>query len=372
MRTYIELVADNLLHNLSLFHTLSRRKIMFVIKANAYGHGLKEILEITRNCPEIGYYAVDSLSEARAVRSAGIQKPVLVIGWLDTKELRELVDTDFETLVPSLDHARLLNSIAKKKSKPVYVHLKLETGTHRLGMEPEHVLRWFQECQFPYLKIKGLYSHFANIEDTADSTFARMQLQRYLQVLDQLQGKQFLRHFSCSASVLLFPETYFDLIRVGISAYGYWPSKQTYISYLEKKIRPLELKRVLNWYSHVAQVKSVEKGASIGYGLTYKTRSRSKLAVIPIGYYDGLDRRLSNIGHMILGHETIPIRGRICMNMLMADVSHISRVRPGDRVIVIGEGGDEKVDAALLAEWTGTISYEVLTRINPFLPRCVL
>ncbi len=163
--------------------------------------------------------------------------------------------------------------------------------------------------------------------------------------------------------------TYFDILRIGISAYGYWPSKQTYVSYLEKHEQPICLKPVLSWYAKVAQVKPLKKGFSVGYGLTYKTYNKAKIIIVPVGYYDGYDRKLSNISQVIVNGQTAPVRGRICMDMFMVEVTHISHVKQGMPVTLIGGNGAERITADYLADLTGSINYEILSRINPLIPR---
>jgi len=372
MKTHIEINAANLLHNLAQFKAITKKKSMFAVKANAYGHGLKEIIEITKNSPAVDQFAVDSLSEALLVKSIEPSKPILVLGWTDRDELEELIGNDFETVVPSSEHMRLVKQISKKLNRKALIHLKIETGTNRLGLEPEKAISMLAGINEKNVEIRGIYSHFANIEDTTDPAFARQQLALFHSVLPHLPSTNILKHFSSSASTLLFPETFFDLVRIGISAYGYWPSRQTHALYLEKHKSRISFKPVLSWYTKVAQVKEIKKGAAIGYGLTYKTFNKARIIVVPIGYYDGYDRKLSNVAQVLVNGIKAPVRGRICMNMFMVDVTHIKNVKVGDRVTILGSEKSEKLDADMLAEWSGTINYEILARINPLIPRFVV
>jgi alanine racemase len=372
MKTHIEINALNLKKNLNLFKKLTQKKIMFVVKANAYGHGLREIIEITKNESVVDQYAVDSLTEALLIGTLQKKKPVLVLGWTDRNELRELIANGFETVVPSGEHLRWANEISKKMNRKALIHLKIETGTNRLGMEPKKAISLLQGINQQYIEIRGIYSHFANIEDTTDPAFARQQMALFRSVLPHLPSAKSCKHFSSSASSLLFPETFFDMVRIGISAYGYWPSRQTHALYLEKSKRKTSFKPVLSWYSQVAQVKEVKKGAAIGYGLTYKTYKKARIIVVPIGYYDGYDRKLSNISQVLVHGVKAPVRGRICMNMFMVEVGHINNVKVGDRVTILGREKNETIDADMLAEWSGTINYEILARINPNIPRIVV
>ncbi|MCP5054789.1 MAG: alanine racemase, partial [bacterium] len=359
MKTHIELSAANLVHNLEEFHKLTDgKKIMFAVKGNAYGHGLKEVVSITRQLDFVDYYAVDTLAEASIVRSIEADKKILVIGWADNAQLEEIISNRFELVVPSVDYLNRVEEISSRLNVNARVHLKVETGISRLGMFPREIVAAVNSStasgegsRYRHVDMVGIYSHFANIEDTTDHSFAEHQLGVFNRLLDELRpfSETLLKHFSCSASALLFPKTHFDIIRIGISAYGFWPSKPTYVSYIEKKRTAIQLEPVLSWYSKVAQVKELEKGEAIGYGLTYKTFDRSKIIVVPVGYYDGYDRRLSGSATIIINGVNAPVRGRVCMNMFMAEVTHIKTVQPGDRVVLIGSGGGEMVTADHLA-----------------------
>ncbi len=371
MKTHVALNAANLLHNLRQFQRLTRAPLMFVVKANAYGHGLRPVVEIARRSTAVGRYAVDSLAEALAVRELVADKPVLILGWSDRDELDELLRRGFEAVVPSEEHLRWLLAAATRVGRRARVHLKIETGTNRLGIDPGRAVALLQRLNPERVELCGVYSHFANIEDTTDPAFAQGQLKLFRGLLRRLKGGGACRHFSSSASTLLFPETHFDMARVGISAYGYWPSRQTHALYLEKHKQGIALKPVLSWHAKVAQVKTVAKGAAIGYGLTYKAFAKSRIVVIPVGYYDGYDRKLSNASQILVHGVKAPVRGRVCMDMFMADVSHVPGVKAGDPVTLLGNEGQERIDADMLAEWAGTINYEVLSRINPLIPRVV-
>jgi alanine racemase len=375
MKTHIEINAKNLVHNLKEFEKLTDRKIMLAVKANAYGHGLKEVISITRELPSIGYYAVDTLEEALTVTAVDNNKKILVIGWADGAQLKEMILNGFELVVPSIDYLKQVEEISKEVKLKAKIHVKVETGTGRLGMPPAHAVDIFTGASgtaAKHVDFIGIYSHFANIEDTTDHSFAQHQLDIFNDLLQKINHKNLLKHFSCSASTLLFPKTHFDIVRVGISAYGFWPSKPTYVSYIEKKKPAIQLKPVLSWFSKVAQVKTLEKGESIGYGLTYKAFDRARTVVVPVGYYDGYDRKLSNVSTIIVNGVKAPIRGRICMNMLMAEVTHIKNIKAGDRVILIGEEGNEKITADDMADLAGSINYEIISRLNPLIPRLVI
>ncbi|MEN8153726.1 MAG: alanine racemase [Acidobacteriota bacterium] len=373
MKSWIELNSKNLKHNLDIFKKKANgSKVLFAVKANAYGHGLKEILSITKDLNSFEYYGVDSISEAKLVKDIDKNKNILILGWSDEDELELAIREEIEFVAPSIGYLEKANRIASKLNRKGMVHLKVETGTSRLGADPEELAGILENFPYENLVIKGIYSHFANIEDTTDHSYARKQLKIFNKFLKKIGKNDFIKHFSCSASSLLFPETYFDMVRVGISAYGFWPSKQTYVSFNEKNGGEIELKPVLSWYSKVAQVKDLDRGTYISYGLTYKTYDRSEIVVIPVGYYDGYNRELSNISKVIINGDASPVRGRVCMDMFMSEVTHIKGVREGDRVILIGEENGESITVDFLADLAGTINYEFISRLNPMIPRIVI
>ena len=181
-----------------------------------------------------------------------------------------------------------------------------------------------------------------------------------------------MRHTACSAALLLFEKTKFDLVRPGIAFYGLWPSKETYLSYRLQGRSNKILKPALSWYTRVIQIKDVSPNSFIGYGCTFRTTSQTKLAVLPIGYYDGYDRSLSNLAHVLIRGKRAPVRGRVCMNLMMVDISDIPGIKLEEPATLIGENGEEAISADLLADWANTVNYEILSRINEKIPRIVV
>jgi len=370
-KTHIEINSRNLIHNLRAFYRITGKPVMFVVKGNGYGHGIREVVKVARDLEFIDYYAVDSLPEARQVREEDPRRKILVLGWAPPAAVQSFIEEGFEFVVPSTEYFRQVRALAQKMNRPARVQIKVETGTSRLGMPPEEALQCLDAKPDPQVVIAGIYSHYANIEDTLSHDYARGQLEKFRALLARIPQSGILRHFSCSAAALLFPETHFDLVRVGISAYGLWPSKETYISYFASKRERIELRPVLSWYSRVAQVKELKEGQGIGYGITYKTFAPARMAIVPVGYYDGYDRGLSNNATVLIRGVRAPLRGRVCMNMIIVEVTHVPDVTPGDPVTLIGHSGKEGITADHLAEIAGTINYELLSRINPLIPRRV-
>ncbi len=363
--TTVEISKKNLIHNLGEFRKRvgKRIKIMAVVKANAYGHGILEVAKIvSRNGAD--WLGVASLEEGLLLRQEKINLPILVLGYIPLSEIGKAIKEDLSFVVYNRQTLEKANQKAK-------VHLKLETGTNRQGIDLKEIVFFAKFCQKKNIFLEGIYTHFANIEDALDPSFAMEQLEVFkkaLQLLKQARIEIPLKHTACSAATILFSQTYFNLVRVGISLYGLWPSKETKISAQNS----LELKPVLSWKTKIAQIKRVEKGESVGYGRTWWATRKSKIAVLPVGYWDGYDRKLSNSGRVLIHGQFAPVVGRVCMNMIMVDVTDISGVGLEDEVVLLGKQGKNEVTAEELAEKIGTINYEVVTRINPLLSRKVV
>ena len=375
--SWVEIDAAALRQNLAAFAQRVGRGVRLcpVVKANAYGHGLATVARLC--APRSAFFAVASLDEAVQLRDAHVAKPVLNLGYVPLADLAEAVRAGFHLTVSSLETLTALDAAARQVRRRAAVHLELETGTHRLGFTPVQLAAAAELVHRarPRLVVAGASTHFANIEDTTDHGYARRQLRAFGQGLARLGEpgvKPRLRHAACSAAAILFNETHFDLARIGISLYGHWPSRETLVSSRTRRHTRLALAPVLSWKTRVVQLQDVPAGASVGYGCSYRTTRAARLAVLPVGYWDGFDRGLSNLGRVLIRGREAPIRGRLCMNMCMVDVSDIPEVTLEDEVVLLGAQGEARITAEDMAAALGTIVYEVLTRINPFAPRVVV
>jgi alanine racemase len=346
-----------------------------VVKANAYGHGL---LEAARIAAEAGadWLCVNNVEEGARLREAGIEQPVLVMGYVPLGELDAAVRHGLRLVVYNLETLDGLERAAGRQQRRVPVHIKLETGTYRQGVAPSELPCYVSRIrESTWLALEGLSTHLANIEDTTDHRFAEEQISAFGRARDSLRrdGVEVpVCHAACSAAALLFTRTHLDLARIGISLYGLWPSRETYVSCAERGKPALGLRPALAWKTRVAQVKDVPEGAYIGYGCTYRTTRPSRIAVLPVGYHEGYDRGLSGVAYVLLRGRRAPVRGRVCMNISMVDVTDIAGVGLEDEVVLLGAQGDERITAEQLAAWCGTISYEIVARIHPALPRVVV
>ena len=352
-----------------------------VVKSNAYGHGL-ELMASSAVEAGADSFCVHALDEALILRRAGFSQDILVMGHVPLARLGEAVEQDLRLVLYNPETLDRLAEETSSQGRSVRVHLKVETGTHRQGVEGAALDGLLVQLKgLPRVQLEGVYTHFANIEDTTDHQYARRQMARFRAALETVERAGFAptkRHAACSAATVLFPETHFDLVRVGISQYGFWSSKETLLSHehsaSEGSARRTtgSLTPVLSWKTRVSQVKSVEAGAAVGYGCTFVTTRPSRIAILPIGYSDGYDRGLSSSAHVLIRGRRAQVCGRVCMNLTMVDVTDIPGVQLEDEVVLIGRQGDAEISADHLAGLTGTIHYEVVTRLGPHLPRLMV
>jgi alanine racemase len=376
----IEISKANLIHNIKQFRRVidTRTKISAVVKANAYGHGDVEVVKILNSY--VDYFQVNSVEELERVRKF-TKKPILVLGYIQKSDLQEAMNLGCIISVFDLHHALLINTEAGKLGIKQKVHIALDSHLGREGIMPAQVARFVVEIKkMKYIKVDGVYSHFANIEDihstgsgpSADFSHAQKQIDSYegaVKIFKENGYSKIQTHISATSGILAYEKWkgINNIARLGIGLYGMWPSVE-----LEKMWKKkISLKPVLKYVTHIAQVKTLPKGHSIGYGLTYITKSEMQIAVIPQGYADGLSRTLSNNGSVLIKGKRAPILGRIAMNMFVVDVSHIKGVKAEDEVVILGTQKGETITAEELARNMGTINYEVTTHLSPLLPRIV-
>lgn len=352
-------------------------EISAVVKANGYGHGWEIIAQLAAD-HGAGSFCVHSLEEALQLRQAGHRQDILLLGQVMRRRLSEVVQQGLTLAIFDQSSAEALATTCRKLQRAAKVHLKIETGTHRQGLCGDE-LRGVVETlkKEPLIDIEGAYTHYANIEDTTRHDYAEHQKERFRSALRQLRdlGVEPRKvHTACSAAALLFTDTHYQMVRLGISQYGFWPSRETQVSYqLQQGTTGAEtLQPLLTWKTRVGQVKPIPADSFIGYGCTYQVTRPSRLAILPIGYSDGYDRRLSNRGHVLIRGRRAPIRGRICMNLTMVDITDIPDVAPEDEVVLLGRQGQQDIRAEDLAQHIGTIQYEVVSRLRPGIPRFVV
>lgn len=367
-----EVNASALINNFNEFRQISQNPdgIFPVIKANAYGHGMALTAKILKNAKG---FCVNEIREAETLRRHGIKQPIIVLGYMLPEFADDAVTLNTIPVIYSAGVVQALDRAAQTRKTRIPVIIKVETGTNRQGLLPKQALKLAMQIKdMSGVGLFGLSTHFADIEDTTDHSFAMSQLHRFMETAELFRQNRLdpgLLSAANSAAALLWPNTHLSITRLGIALYGMWPSKETFATAVQRHREAVNLQPVLTWKTRIIQVKQVEKGEYIGYGRTFRTTHRTRLAVIPVGYYDGYDRKASNRAHVLINGVRCQVRGRVCMNMFMVDITDVPSVKPGDEVVLLGKQGDEQITAEDLALWFNTINYEVTTRINENIPR---
>jgi len=381
--SYIEISKENLIHNIKHFRILVKNgaKIATVVKANAYGHGDKEVVKIIS--PYTDYFQVDDVEELERIRKV-TKKPILVFGYLNEEGIRKAIKLNAIISAFDMIHILKINHIASEMKEKVKVHVPIDSYLGREGIMPSQIENFIIEIKkLKNIELDGIYSHFANIEDTMNFTHAERQIDMYhscVEIFRTSGFKNIKTHISATSGILVYEKgnSLHNIVRLGIGVYGMWPSE--HLQYLNKK--KIILKPVLRWVTHVAQIKILPANHSIGYGLTYITKKATKIAIIPQGYADGFPRALSNNGEVLIKGKRAKILGRVAMNMTVVDVSNIKDVLPEDEVVILGKQacppsqgsrlGKNEITAEQIAKESNTINYEATTRISALLPRIVI
>lgn len=369
-RTWAEIDLSALIHNFNLIKASSDNAlIMSVVKANAYGHSVENIAPILEKAGT-DWFAVSNIEEAVQLRSIGIKKPILILGYTPVEMADKLKAYDISQCVYSLEYARLLSENAKKNNVDIKIHLKLDTGMSRLGFDcRDDRLCGLDEARLSAklenLICEGVFTHFAESdrEIALDDGFTDKQYDRFLKATNYLKQNGItpkICHCCNSAALLSDKDKHCDLVRPGIILYGLTPSSASQFE--------LDFKPVMSLKSIVSMVKTIKKDDELSYGRTFKAEKAMKIATIAAGYADGYPRALSNNGYILIKGKKAPILGRICMDQMLVDVTDIENVSIGDEVLLFGK--DLSVD--ILAEKTNTINYEIVCGISPRVPRVII
>lgn len=345
--------------------------IAAVIKSNAYGHGLIEIAQVVSKTG-VKFLCVDNIFEARAIKNSPYQlKPnILILGGVESEDLPWVIRNNIHFGIYDLVFAKKAQNLAKKLKRKGKAHIKIDTGMHRLGFNIEDAIDSIIEIQknYHHIEIEGLWSHFADSGSERSEKYTLGQIQKFSELIERLKRNRIkirYEHLCNSSGVVAFPEAYFNLVRPGILIYGIFPS-----DYIKKNYqRRLKIEPALNFKTRIVALRDLPKGERIGYGLTHRLKKNSKIAVLPVGYKDGYGRDLSNKGEVIIKNIKCRVLGRICMRMMMVDVSSVRGVKLDDEVILLGGDGHAKIEADEVAEKMDTIPYEVLSRISESVPR---
>lgn len=371
--TTVEISKSALLHNIASYRTVLSPSALLapVIKSNAYGHGITEVAQILGGCADVGYFCVISISEAIRLRKLGITKPILALSIIDAP-IGEAINLEIDFVVYDRSFLEHVDSIAQQLGKKARIHIKIDTGLSRLGIWHEEGFQFIRHAaRLPGIEVVGIFSHFAASE-RSDLSFSHLQLERFFGLIDLLEKQGIhipLKHFASSAGITSLPQSHLTFARLGVSTYGLWSSVESKVR-METLHPGFFLRPVMQWKTRVIARKTIPAGSYIGYDCTYQTPVPTETAVLPIGYYDGYDRRLSNQGQVKIRGYFFPVRGRIAMNLCIVDVTTCPDIAVGDEVTILGS--EPFISADTLADQCRTINYEFVSRINPTIIRRVV
>ncbi|MFI3237928.1 MAG: alanine racemase [Lachnospiraceae bacterium] len=364
MRAHIEVDLDMIEYNIDQMYLGMKgvSKLMAVVKTDAYGHGAVPIAKRLDANEQVIGFATATFEEAKELREAGITKMILILGYTFPYCYEELISYELIPTVYSYEAAKELDCVAKALGKTLEIHIKIDTGMGRIGIIPdEKGLELVHDIyELEHIRIAGIFTHFAK-SDEVDKTHARMQLHSFLEFIDRLKKDYAMDipyvHAANSAAIISMEDTRLSFSRAGIAMYGICP---------DEAMKPLgiDLKPVLQLYTHIIHLKEGVVGNTISYGGTYEVKRDMKIATIPIGYGDGYPRGLSNKGYVLIRGKKAPIIGRICMDQCMIDVTDIEGVSVMDQVTLIGTDGEEHISVEMLSEWSGVFHYELVCNLN--------
>ena len=342
-------------------------KVMAVVKSDAYGHGL---IECARALYSAGArtFGVAEVWEGIKLRNAGLKGDIIVLLGGSPESYEDVITHKLTPVVFEVDLLTGLSETAIRMKDEVKVHLKVDVGMGRIGVMPNEVESYVSLIKrLPGITLTGILSHFPVADEKDALGTTRQQLLKFKNILADLKSKktgEIVSHIANSAGLMFSPKSHLNMVRPGISLYGYYPGGfQTRTNIVEPS---LELQPVMSFKTRVIQIKDVGPGYGISYGHTFVTRRKSRIAVLPVGYADGYLRKLSNKAHVLIGGRRAPVCGRVCMNATLVDVTDLSPVHSGDEVVLLGQQGDERITADEIAHWMETISYEVLCLFGSF------
>lgn len=383
--SHVELSKSAFHKNMSFLTDYIGGDVVFcsVIKGNAYGHGIEQFVPMAEECG-VRHFAVFSADEARLACRAFTEEDshVMIMGMIGDKEIVWALEQDVSFYIFELERLQKAVELAKRIRIPARIHLHLETGMNRLGLDKDHLKEAVEiiNNNEQWLRVDGVCTHYAGAESVSNHVRVTRQIENfksYYGYLEEQGVEAKLKHTACSAAVLNYPETIMDMVRIGIAQYGFWPNRETYMKFLKNhsdinKVHKDPLERVISWKSVVMSTKEVKVGEFIGYGTTYQTSRDEQIATVPIGYSHGFKRSLTNMGIVLINGKRAPIAGLVSMNLLTVDVTDIPDVSKGDEVVIIGNQQDEEMTVSSFSEMTNHLNYEVLVQIPSRLPRKIV
>jgi alanine racemase len=378
--SYIELSRRALINNLSFISKTIGKECQFssVVKGNAYGHGIESFVPMAES-GGVRHFSVFDNHEALRVKKASTRDPdVMIMGWIAADSFEWVIGTKIEFFVFDSDRLKVAVETARKLGKKAKIHLEIETGMNRTGFRVQMLpdLLDFLEKNLQYLELMGICTHLAGAESIANHYRITRQISLFNEVIREFRKRGHSPryvHAACSAGMINYPEITFNMVRVGILQFGFWPSRETLVQYIGgKKDKNDPLQRIIRWKTEIMDTRWVGTGEFIGYGTSYMAEQDTRIASVPVGYSHGYSRSLSNTGRVLVRGQRMGVIGLVNMNMMLIDITAIPEAEKGDEVVIIGNQGDLSVSVASFSEMSNQLNYEMLTRIPSDIPRKII
>jgi len=352
--------------------------ISAVVKANAYGHGIEQIVPLFEKYG-INHYSVFSYIEAiRVYKSLSKPQAIMIMGWISDENMADVIKKGIEFYIFNLERLDIALACAKKLKLKANIHLDAETGMNRTGLNTDELNTAISiiKKNEDFFNVVGFCTHLAGAESVSNHLRIQNQLKKYKKMLTVLEANELhpkYKHVANSAAAFVYPKTRMDLVRIGIMIYGFWSSSEVYVQYINHKSNKIDpLKRILGWQSQIMSIKKVKSGEFIGYGISYLAQTDTTTALIPVGYSFGYSRSLSNKGRVLIGGQRCSVIGVVNMNMIIVDISHVDDVKVGDEVVLIGKQGDLEIKVSAFSEISDQLNYEVLAHLSETIKRIVI
>lgn len=384
--SHIEISKSALQSNLTFLRKVVGKDVTIcsVVKGNAYGHGTEHFIPLAEACG-IRWFAVYSADEAlRVHRSSAADSTIMVMGGMSHDQIAWAIEHNITFYVFDLDELTFAIESSRSQNRMARIHLEIETGMNRLGFDETSLAQAADTIRrnSSHVDVIGVCTHFAGAESVANHLRIEHQIKTFETRLQWLRGLSIeprVRHAASSAATFSYPGTRYDMVRIGIAQYGFWPSIETRMQYVlhqeangGRHFSRDQLTRVLRWKSHIMNIKDVQAGEFVGYGTSCLTTRMSRVAAVPVGYYHGFNRNLSNVGHVLIRGKRAPVAGVVNMNLMLVDVTDVRGVETGDEVVLIGKQGRGEITVGAFSDLTKLLNYEALVRLSPDIARMVV
>ncbi len=352
--------------------------ISAVVKANAYGHGIEQIVPLFEKYG-INHYSVFSYIEAiRVYKSLSEPKPIMIMGWVSDENMEDVIKKGIEFYIFNIERLQLAITYARQLNIKANIHLEAETGMNRSGLNMEELnlsVLMIKENE-EYINVVGFCTHLAGAESISNHPRILKQLKKYQKMLKILEKNEIdlkYKHVANSAAAFVYPKARMDLVRIGIMLYGFWSSTEVFIQYINHKNNKIDpLQRILGWHSQIMSVKEIKTGEFVGYGISYLAQTNIKTALIPVGYSFGYSRSLSNKGRVLIRGNRCSVIGVVNMNMIIVDISNVPDAEVGDEVVIIGNQDNLEIKVSAFSDNSELLNYEVLAHLSESITRTVI